>query len=215
MPTVIIGNNTGDDYSGVEDGRLIQATPTTNYGTSDAFDMIKAVSGQYTHSLIRFSGLSNISESVTVSSAILSLYHFNGTSVQTFSFRRLLRNWVESQATWNIYNTGNNWSTAGATSDGNDRSSDVSATLTNASSTGTYRNSGDLSADVESFINGDLINNGWHGERTGGQDDEFVVRFRSSNISDGQRPYLTVIYTESGGSSLPAIINNYRQQGVM
>ena len=200
MPTVVIGNNTGDDYSGTEDGRLIQATPNTNSGTVDVFDMIKAVSDQYTHSLIRFSGLSNISAVATVSSAVLSLYHFNGTSVQTFSLRRLLRNWVEAQATWNIYSTDNNWSTAGATSDGNDRSSGVSATLTNSSSVGRYRDSGDLSADVKSFINGDLTNNGWHGERTDGADDGFVVRFRSSNTGDGYRPYLTVTYTESSGT---------------
>jgi hypothetical protein len=200
MPTVVIGNNTGDDYAGTEDTRLVQTSPTTNYGSGDAFDMHKAVADQYLHSIIRFSGLSNISAGVTVSSAVLSLYHFNGTSVQTFSLRRLLRNWVEAQATWNIYSTGNNWSTAGATSDGNDRSSGVSATLTSSSSTGRYRNSGDLSADVESFINGDLTNNGWHGERTDGADDGNIVRFRSANIGDGYRPYLSVTYEESGGT---------------
>lgn len=206
MPTVVIGNNTGDDYSGTEDTRLTQASPTTNSGTVDVLDMNKATSGQYQHSIIKFSGLSNIPSSVTIDSAYLSLYHFTGPYAQTFSFRRLLRNWNESQATWNIYSTGNNWSTAGATSDGNDRVADATATLQTTTSSGAYRTSGNLSSDAGGFVSGSVNNYGWHIERTDGADDAHAVRFRSSNIGDGYRPYLTVTYTESGGSSIVPII---------
>jgi len=38
----------------------------------------------------------------------------------TLNIFRVLRNWVETQMTWNIYSTGNSWTTAGCGSDGND-----------------------------------------------------------------------------------------------
>lgn len=206
MPTVVIGHNTGDDYSGIEDNRLVQLAATTNYGTSNRFDMQEGVTNQYSYGIMRVTGLSNISAPVTVSNAKLSLCQATGGYTQTYSFRRLLRAWSVSQSTWNIYSTGNNWSTAGGISDGNDRVSDVSATLTSGARNGVYYHSGDLSADVEDFINGDLTNNGWHCERSDGSGDAQNNRYHSSESDDGYRPYLTVTYEESSGSSIVPII---------
>ena len=39
--------------------------------------------------------------------------------------RRILRAYSPTQATWNQYSSGNNWTTAGAKSDGNDRAATV------------------------------------------------------------------------------------------
>lgn len=206
MPTVVIGHNTGDDYSGIEDNRLVQLAATTNYGTNNRFDMHEGVTNQYSYGIIRVTGLSNISAPVTVSSAVLSLCQATGGYTQTYSFRRLLRAWSVSQSTWNIYSTGNNWSTAGGISDGYDRVSDVSATLTSGSNNGVYYKSGDLSADVEDFINGDLTNNGWHGERSDGSGDSQNNRYHSSESDDGYRPYLTVTYEESSGTSIGPLV---------
>jgi hypothetical protein len=52
----------------------------------------------------------------TFSSCVLTLYHiYNYATVNsTLYIYRCLKNWVETQATYNIYSTGNNWGTAGA-----------------------------------------------------------------------------------------------------
>lgn len=58
-----------------------------------------------------------------IGSAVLSLFRTNtGTSnATTVSVVKCLRAYVANQVTWNVYSTGNNWTTAGAGSGGNDR----------------------------------------------------------------------------------------------
>jgi hypothetical protein len=202
MPTVVIGNNTGDDYSGTEDTMLRSAFPDDNYGSNIDFNVQRYASGNHVTSLVRFTGLSSISSRVSVSSASLYIFKNGGNSNNnTITARALLRNWSESVATWNVYSTGNSWATAGGLSDGTDRSSNVSATIISGD-TGEYKtfSSAQLAADVEGCINGDASNYGWHFERTDGSNDSTYSEFSSSNNDDGQRPYLSVTYTESGGT---------------
>jgi len=116
--------------------------------------------------------------------------------------KRILRNWSESQSTWNIYSTGNNWTTAGGTSDGNDRSSTTTATKQIFNSdNGNYVQftSAQLAADVQDMINTPANNFGWHIERTDGSNDATYMGYTSSEGTDGQRPYLSVTYTAGGG----------------
>lgn len=59
----------------------------------------------------------------TIGTAVLSLIRTNaGTSnASTIGAVKILRAYVPNQVTWNVYSTGNNWTTAGAQSSGNDR----------------------------------------------------------------------------------------------
>jgi len=111
MPTLVIKPTptTGNDTyinSGFAD---------TNYGTSD-YLWIGEVSGEawVTRTLIKFD-LTLIPPRATISSVILSLYLLEdkSTNNHTYYVHRQKRAWVETQATWNIYSTGNNWQTAG------------------------------------------------------------------------------------------------------
>jgi hypothetical protein len=200
MPTVIIGDNTGDDFAGTDDSLLSQASPTTNYGSSNEIGATKFAGGDHYNTLLSFSGISSLPSSLSVSSVTLGLYLKNagGASTQTLSIKRLLRNWIEAQATWNIFATSSNWTTGGALSDGNDRSATTSASISSNGTTGVYQtvtDTGTFAAIIEDYADGTLVNYGEHIERTDGADDSTYRVFTSSEGTDGQRPYLIVTYT--------------------
>lgn len=203
MPTEVFGDNTGDDYSGTEDTQLSEFAPTTNYGTAAYVEINKYGSGDWNHGCLSWSGMSSLPSSITVSSSSINLTGANGTTHNsTWSFYRLLRNWVEAQATWNIYSTGNNWGTAGGTN-----SSDRSTTLTCSGSIGTDQyalmtfSGSQLDTDIENIASGSVSNYGWHIERTDGSNDSNWRRFASDAGTDGERPYLSVTYTTGAAAS--------------
>jgi hypothetical protein len=214
MPTVIIGNNTGDDYSGTEDAYIKEKNPTYNAGGATILEITNYGVGDYTHSLIKFSGLSNLPSGITVSASAINLYCYTreGSGTRTATAKRLLRNWIEGSlwdanrsgdspysCCWNEYGSGNAWTTAGGLSDGNDRASDVSGTMT-MDGTGAYKSvtGTQLNTDIANMRNGTYNNYGWHLERTDGT--SYADFFRSSEGTDGYRPYLSVTYTEGGSS---------------
>lgn len=207
MTVVVIGDNTGDDYSGTEDAELRQTSPTTNHGSSTNLEATKYIASDHNHSLVAFSGIGSLPSSLTVSSAVLTLYlKLANSGTHTLTVKRVLRNWVEAQATWNIWSTGNSWTTAGCLSDGNDRDSNASTTLSIGTTYQYYTFSDDaqIQADVEDFADGTLSNYGWHIERTDGTPDDTTYRqFSSSEDTDGQRPYLSVTYTTGGATTSP------------
>lgn len=230
MPTVIIGNNTGDDYSGTEDAMIRRNSSVNNFGGSTEFNIQKYNDSQHCNLLIRFTGLSNIPSGITISSALLYLYRNYGNMVTNniITSRRLLRNWGEGthdwaaatsgEASWDCYAYPNNWTSAGALSSGNDISSLSGASITLTSGSGYFNNSNNaqFNSEIENICNGSYNNNGHLWTRTDGENDSTYNNFTSSEGTDGRRPYLSVTYTESGGgSSLPSIINNHRQQGAM
>jgi Disaggregatase related repeat len=207
MPTVTIGDNTTDTFAGTEDAMIVQGSPTSNEGTNVDLEIGKYGAGDHRHALIKFSGLSNISGPVTVSSATLFLYFATGTgSARTYGARRLLRNWVEAQATWNIYSTGNNWTTAGGLSDGNDRIASETGTGVMGVTVDQYYSITGLAADVEGWINGTFSNFGWHISRSDAGNDSETQHFWASEYSnDTRRPYLQVVYT--AGATTPITVN--------
>jgi len=216
MTVVVIGDNTGDDYSGIEDVFIQQDTPDTNRNGGNL--RLKYHTGAFkVHSLLRISnaGLSNVPSSATINSASVSLFaNGNGNGVPvTGTMRRALQSWVDAEATWNSWASGNNWTTAGGLSDGNDRSGTSSAVQTiDSDSTGYYTWSGaQLTADVQGIVDGTYANQGWHIQATAGG--VAVADFESANIgTDGQRPYATLDYTAgAGGSFQPAWAVNSNQ----
>lgn len=217
MPTATIGDQTGATYAGSIDAEIHEGTATTNYGSADLFSADKYAAGDQRNTLISFTGLSSIAGPVTVSAASMFLYMDNNSVFNdiTVSARRLLRNWVEAQATWNIFSTSNNWGTAGGLSDGVDRNSTVVATaLINSSTPGYIEFTGaGLLTLVQDWINGAANNYGLHLERTDASaNDNSYIQWRSSEHTTATtRPYLSVTYASGGGSSIAAIQQYYQR----
>ena len=204
MPTKIISNNTTGvgtgDYSGTPDVKIRLAAPTTNYDGFGNVEVSKWAAGDHTHGLFTFAGLSNITGPVVVSSITLGIYQESATGTYAIDVRRVLRNWVEAEATWNNYSTaGGAWTTAGCLSDGNDR---VGATSGQFASFGTgvgfvtvTQTSGGLVDDVQGWINGTFSNYGWHLMRSDAGEDATSKVFTSTLGTDGNKCYLSVTYT--------------------
>lgn len=214
MPTIVISNNTGADYSGCNDNQIDFFDPTANNNTAANMAV-----GQWTdvdgvwNSLVTFTGIPSIA-GATVSASSFSIvwegsHWSNPTSA--VQMRRLLRNWVLNQSTYNIYSTGNNWSTAGGVSSGNDIDSDVSASLSIAASAGTKTFSGaELNTDCQNFLTGGYNNYGWNLIWSSGANNPGYHVFVSTNGADGSRPSLSITY--SAGATGNAYY--YQQQQV-
>lgn len=98
------------------DTYIVDTSPTINSG-SDVFIWSgeRNDSNPKYRTLIKFD-LSTLPANSIISSAIFSWYVTNdfATNARTHRLYRVKRAWLETQATWNIWTTGNNWSTAGA-----------------------------------------------------------------------------------------------------
>lgn len=164
MSVITLGDRTGTTYTGGEDQLLKEAAPTTPQHPGEALEANKFDTGDFNHSLIRFPALGNLG-SKAISAATLYLYvQATDGADYTINVHRMLRPWVESTATWNTYDGSNNWTTAGALSDGNDRSGTISAAWL---SSGTNLNSfvaisgAQFLADVQAMAAGTFPNYGW------------------------------------------------------
>jgi len=201
MTVTVIGDNTGDDYSGTEDSQIREFFNTTNYGSSATQATTKWSSGDHTHLNLSFSGLSNIAASEVVSAATVYMEVNSSTGTYALAFRRLLRDWVEAEVTWDIWKTSNNWTSGGALSDGNDRSASKGVTASLDNTTG-YRalTATQIKDDTKDFVDGTATNYGWHVERDDSGDDSTTKTWLSSNFNDGRRPYISVTHAAAAGS---------------
>ena len=104
-----------DSASGY-DTYISSLNATTNYGTSAllACGEHNAAVASY-HALIKFDiiGLP-ASAVVTAAKLVVTVLTDLSSNARTFQVYRILRNWVQAEATWTIYSTGKNWGTLGA-----------------------------------------------------------------------------------------------------
>ena len=93
---------------------IAQAAPTTNVGSNASLFVGQSGAGGIRRSLVRHPSIP--SDIYVLANPILSLYCVSDslTGDRLVTVYRCKRNWVEDQATWNIYSTGNNWTSAGA-----------------------------------------------------------------------------------------------------
>lgn len=217
MPTIVISGNTGSDYSGCIDNQIDNNNPGTNNGLAGDCAVGNFFGGEYIwNMLLSFTGLSNIPSGATISASTVSLYRQNGMGIdpETIVLHQLRRNWSETESTYQSYTTGNNWGTAGAF---NTTSDIYSANLCSAdvAETDGYKNftAQGLIDFVQGVSGGTISNYGYNLIMTYTGDGYKI--FTTTQGADGQRPSQSVTYTEGGGVSIPVIINNMRQQGVM
>lgn len=181
--TITVGGRAGNTYSGMQDALLISDFPTNNYS---------AESSSQGYAFLLRPDLSALPAGCTITDAFWTLGVNSGAGdVQTINVRRLLRAWVEAQASHNNYSTGNAWTTAGAAGDGTDRISAVSCSM---SYTGGYSTSDIVStsnatliSDIQGIVGG-ATNNGW-------RFDGAVSLALPGHATAALRPFLTVTYT--------------------
>jgi len=142
-----------------------------------------------------------IPTSAVVQSAILSIYVSADYSGATRTLRayRTLRAWVEAQATWNIYSTGNNWGTAGCSNTTTDReATDIgNVSVIDTLTAGTEVQISLTPAKVQEWISGTLTNNGLLLKVDTESGDAY--RYHShEGATSNLRPKLVVTYTVPG-----------------
>jgi len=193
-----------DIYTGQPDGTVgkdnfIQSTAATNNFGNDAVlaSGESNISSAVYRSLIMFD-LSSIPANATISSATLSLWiavdrSDNARDVRVF---RSLRNWHETQSTWNIYSTGNNWQTAGSAGV-NDYDATALAT-TNLGANVAVDTEVQFSlntAEIKKLIDGTYTNYGFL-LSTATENNDAYVYYSSDEVTKAtQRPKLTIFYS--------------------
>lgn len=138
---------------------------TTNFGTTNYMAVgASASTGANGRTLIK-DAFTDIPSSAIIDSVVLTLTCAAdySTNARTLSVYRVLRDWVETQATYNIYKTGNNWGTSGCSNTTTDRESANSGTATQAAA----YSAGDTlaitidAAKTQEMTSGAFTNNGW------------------------------------------------------
>jgi hypothetical protein len=211
MPIDVITENTtvqnataDNQYSGCEDVMIVRTEATNNFSSGYRSNLLEASSfntvNDINKAILRFTDLSNIPASATITSATLYLYQSaNSGDTYNVALHRVLQAWVESQATWNIYSTGNSWTTAGADSDGNDRVGTAESSTSVGTSAAYYGL--DCTSLVQDIVDGTISSDEGFLIEVASPTSTWFKVFQSSRGTDGQRPELVVNYTTGGGGT--------------
>lgn len=182
-----------------KDTYLDSVNAASNYGTTDPLrtgrqQVSRATVGTM-RSILEFD-ISDITAGSTVSTAILTLT-VAASPLSAFAgtvYRMTQSTWVEAQATWNIYKTANNWTSAGGDYDG---ASGVACT---------FPASGSFTVDIATLAQDAVTSRSGILRILLKKDDETSVAneylyFSSDNATAGNRPKLDVTFTAGGGGA--------------
>ena len=213
------------------DVHIVSAAPTTTHETSTFLLLNHSFVTGYVI-LVKFD-LSSIPATARINNAILSLKVLSNTNAvtrQDVGVWRLVRDWVEDEATWNEAETGTNWGTAGAansTSDFDPTRLTTMQMLPNADDICTAN----LTTQVKNWLDGTHTNYGvkirdinvanymrWHSSRATSADDRPVLtvdygigyQVNSTAITAGVQAQWEPIQTKNGGRGVPSYSDFYR-----
>ena len=180
------------DGTAGEDTRLLSDNADTNYGMDDLrVGEENDEPARVQRTLIKFD-LSDLPSNADISSATLSLYLYTDKcdNARTFRVYRQKRAWVESEATWNIYSTGNSWQTAGGFGADDCEQSDIGNRAMSDSEASEFKD-WSLSPTTKAGLD---LGNGWLIKADTESDDAY--RFYSSDYGTAaNRPKLVIVYT--------------------
>lgn len=188
-------------YDGAEDTYISQNAPDSNFGNdsdlqADGDD--PGGSGNDLATLMRWD-LSAVPANAIVKSAVITLSVFNTSGASSYEFYELLRDWHETQASWNQADNATAWAGAGAQG-ASDRASQELASLTGVSGINTIRLNAAGIAVIQGWIDGAKPN---YGFILADSDTDNGLDFDSSQASpDTIRPKLTITYSLPGGTIL-------------
>lgn len=177
-----------------------QDNATANYGTATSIWLGESASAASLGRLLVKFDLSALS-GATILTATLTLTYNGGddsSNARTVACYRVLRAWVEAQATWNVYSTGNSWATAGCGNTTTDRdSTDIGDGPTQSA---TPAENGEVvfvltAARVQEMIDGTMTNNGFLFQVATENADQ--VDYKTREHADGatKAPKLVITYT--------------------
>lgn len=184
------------------DTYLQSSTPTTNRGGNTVFYVGELTSGADTlRTLIKFD-LSGIPASEVCTSATLSLWHTlnDASNTRTMRVYRQLRDWVETQATWNIWKTSNNWATAGGFNAADCEQTDIGSRSFVAAEANGEKQWTLTASKIEEMYDGAFTNNGFMIKNDTEANDAHEFRSSDSGTA-GERPKLVIITTTDDGGS--------------
>jgi len=205
----LIGENTGSSYTGSIDSQSTRSNSDaiSNYGSATDITVSKWDTTNISNGLIKFSGISNISGPVTVTSAKLQLYcsyaHQESANNNTLSLYSMMKPWKEGEVSWLEYALGQSWQAPGGIGS-TDHDSTASASVVAPATSGSWIefSGSDLIADVQNFINGSKVNYGWLIERSDitGLPTSYTGdsrKFTSKEGTNGFRPKLLITLSGS------------------
>jgi hypothetical protein len=196
-----------DETSGI-DTWIDSSQVNTNRGSSGTLAVGESnAAAAVGRALIKFD-LSSIPSNAVITSATLYMTISADVSSNARSFRvyRLVRSWVESEATWNIAATGTNWGTAGAgnTTTDYDPTAWATTAFTANETVGTEKAWALDVTEFEKFINGTYTNYGWVIRADTENNDQYIF-YSSSNATSSNRPRLVVEYTVPTATPTPSV----------
>lgn len=192
------------DETSANDTFIQDTAANTNWGANAEIKVgeFYPAASDIQRTLIKFD-LSSIPAGATITSAILTLTVSANAAANARDYKmfRVLRNWVELQATWNIFSTGNNWGTAGCSNTATDYDPTAHAT-TNFAATITLNTEKTFSINTTEFkkmVDGTYQNYGWLIKADSEANDAHAFH-SSSATTASYRPKLVVEYTANSGN---------------
>jgi len=208
-------SNTTDNFDSLTYGQCVDnwmwaAAPTTNYGSTQ--DIYVGHNGiGVARGLIRFTGTGThaLMHEGMPREISANLYVYvkatSGTSSRAYAayMLRNARRFIESESTWAIYETGNNWTTAGADSSASDHTTTDSGSGTVGAAGAYYAI--DVSAAIASWTNDSSWSyvTGWRIHDADGETSGTFKQLGSSEtITAAERPRLEITYKIRNGRKL-------------
>ena len=191
-------------YSGTTDTYINIYSSNTNFWENT---LLITRAYRNSKSLIRFD-VTQIPSNAVINSAKLKLYVYNnsgnggGNSVSLY--RVLDKSWMESEATWNVYQSGFSWSAAGMGSGSDYSSSPDASPVVGYSPTNIWANFS-ITSLMQNWINGSYQNNGMVIITTNGP---LMNIYSSESPNVTLRPKLIVNYTENSLDINPPVRSN-------
>lgn len=201
------------DASAGKDVRLYSIQPDSNQDGGDLAIGESSGATNILRTLIEFD-LTSIPSGSSISAATLSLWLYVDAASNARSFRvyRQKRAWIEDEATWNVYSTGNSWQTAGGFGSDDCEQTDMgerSMTASEANGEKQWELDGQSSdyAELEAMCGNSpaFTNYGWLMKADTESNDRYS--FRSSDYGTAsERPKLVITYTHQPAPSIVGMV---------
>jgi len=189
-------------YNGTRDTKLLSGTPGTNYGSDTTLE----VDGSPDISALLSWDVTSIPIGSTIQSVNITV-NVTNTSGATYEIYDLKRAWIENQATWNEYASGQIWQVAGADGSGDRRSTAFGAIVGPSLGTTTISLNAAGVAMVQSWVNDPSSNHGFIVQDYINHTNNVIFSSRET-VAVTERPKLTVTYSGSGGTTPALAIND-------